>query len=231
MIYCKIKITNFNNLNRLLKGHTMARKILVVALLAGTTLLVACDNIAKGVAREILKDEVAPAQTVQEPQVQDLQPMQQYNQYGQPITNQQQMPVQPQVQDLQPVIPNSQQPVQQYNQYGQPITNQQQMPQIQNPTAMAQAAPLPSPEPAPKAREQVVRKRAYVLTQHGSNVMVRSAPNRNAHKVGYLYDGEDIWVVGETTNCQTINNLYGCWVKVVDAAGLTGYSFDAYLQY
>ena len=203
MIYCKIKTTNFNNLNSLLKGHTMARKILVVALLAGTTLLVACDDIAKGVAREILKDEVAPAQTVQEPQVQDLQP----------------------------IIPNGQQPVQQYNQYGQPIANQQQMPQIQNPTAMAQAAPLPPPEPAPKVRERVVRKRAYVLTQHGSNVMVRSAPNLNARKVGYLYDGEDAWVIGETTNCQTINNLYGCWVKVVDAAGLTGYSFDAYLQY
>lgn len=181
----------------------MERKILAATLLVGATLLTACDDIAKGVAREILKDEVVPAQTVQEPQVQDLQP----------------------------VIPNSQQPVQQYNQYGQPITNQQQMPQIQNPTAMAQAAPLPPPEPAPKAREQVVRKRAYVLTQYGSNVMVRSAPNRNARKVGYLYDGEDIWVVGETTNCQTINNLYGCWVKVVDAAGLTGYSFDAYLQY
>lgn len=209
----------------------MARKILVVALLAGTTLLVACDDIAKGVAREILKDEVAPAQTVQEPQVQDLQPIipngqqpvQQYNQYGQPIANQQQMPMQPQVQDLQPV--------QQYNQYEQSIANQQQMPQIQNPTAMAQAAPLPPPEPAPKVRERVVRKRAYVLTQHGSNVMVRSAPNLNARKVGYLYDGEDAWVIGETTNCQTINNLYGCWVKVVDAAGLTGYSFDAYLQY
>lgn len=181
----------------------MARKILVVALLAGITLLTACDDIAKGVAREILKDEVAPAQTVQEPQVQDLQP----------------------------IIPNGQQPVQQYNQYGQPIANQQQMPQIQNPTAMAQAAPLPPPEPAPKVRERVVRKRAYVLTQHGSNVMVRSAPNLNARKVGYLYDGEDAWVIGETTNCQTINNLYGCWVKVVDAAGLTGYSFDAYLQY
>lgn len=203
MSYCKITTTNFNNLNRLLKGHTMARKILVVALLAGITLLTACDDIAKGVAREILKDEVAPAQTVQEPQVQDLQP----------------------------IIPNGQQPVQQYNQYGQPIANQQQMPQIQNPTAMAQAAPLPPPEPAPKVRERVVRKRAYVLTQHGSNVMVRSAPNLNARKVGYLYDGEDAWVIGETTNCQTINNLYGCWVKVVDAAGLTGYSFDAYLQY
>ena len=113
MSYCKIKTTNFNNLNSLLKGHTMERKILVTALLAGTTLLVACDDIAKGVAREILKDEVAPAQTVQEPQVQDLQPIipngqqpvQQYNQYGQPIANQQQMPMQPQVQDLQPVIP------------------------------------------------------------------------------------------------------------------------------
>lgn len=239
MSYCKIKTTNFNNLNSLLKGHTMERKILVTALLAGTTLLVACDDIAKGVAREILKDEVAPAQTVQEPQVQDLQPIipngqqpvQQYNQYGQPIANQQQMPMQPQVQDLQPVIPNSQQPVQQYNQYGQPTTNQQQMPQIQNQTAMAQAAPLPPPEPAPKVRERVVRKRAYVLTQHGSNVMVRSEPNLNARKVGYLYDGEDAWVIGETTNCQTINNLYGCWVKVKDSNGLTGYSFDAYLQY
>ncbi|OAU94475.1 SH3 domain-containing protein [Moraxella catarrhalis] len=189
----------------------MARRILLAALIAGTTLLTACDDVVKGVAREILKDEAPPAQTAQQPQVQDLQP----------------------------VIPNGQQPVQQYDQYGQPIINQQQMPmqpnqmpQTQDPNAMAQAAPLPpKPAPAPQVSERVVRKRAYVLTQHGSNVMVRSAPNRNARKVGYLYDGEDIWVVGETTNCQTINGLYDCWVKVVDAAGLTGYSFGAYLQY
>lgn len=192
----------------------MERKILVAALLAGATLLTACDDVVKGVAREILKDEAPPAQTAQQPQVQDLQP----------------------------IVPNGQQPVQQYDQYGQPIINQQQMPmqpnqmpqtpQTQDPNAMAQAAPLPpKPAPAPQVSERVVRKRAYVLTQHGSNVMVRSAPNRNARKVGYLYDGEDIWVVGETTNCQTINGLYGCWVKVVDAAGLTGYSFGAYLQY
>ncbi|OAV02063.1 hypothetical protein AO382_0429 [Moraxella catarrhalis] len=98
----------------------------------------------KGVAREILKDEAPPAQTAQQPQVQDLQP----------------------------VIPNGQQPVQQYNQYGQPITNQQQMPmqpnqmpQTQDPNAMAQAAPLPpKPAPAPQVSERVVRKRAYVLT-------------------------------------------------------------------
>lgn len=201
MIYYKIKI---KNLNSLLKGHTMARRILLAALIAGTTLLTACDDVMKGV-REILKDEAPSPQTAQQPQVQDLQP----------------------------VIPNGQQqPVQQYDQYGQPITNQQQMPQTQDPNAMVQAAPLPpKPEPAPQVSERVVRKRAYVLTQHGSNVMVRSAPNRNARKVGYLYDGEDIWVVGETTNCQTINGLYGCWVKVVDAAGLTGYSFGAYLQY
>lgn len=82
-----------------------------------------------------------------------------------------------------------------------------------------------------RTTERVVRKRAWVVTQHGSNVMVRRSPSRSAGKVGYLYDTEEIWVVGETNKCEVINGIQGCWVKVVDVNGLTGYSFGGYLQY
>ncbi|MFC0819717.1 SH3 domain-containing protein [Moraxella marmotae] len=196
----------------------MKKMLILSGAIVGATMLTACDDIAKGVAREILKDE-APAQ--------------------------QAPAAQPQVQNLQPVIVDgqAQQPVQQqYDQNGQPVAQQpvQQVPVQQAPVQQApapvqqapvQAAPPPKAAPRPAVSERVVRKRAYVLTQHGSNVMVRSAPNRNARKIGYLYDTEEIWVVGETSNCHTVNGLYGCWVKVVDSNGLTGYSFDAYLQY
>lgn len=77
----------------------------------------------------------------------------------------------------------------------------------------------------------MVRYPAKVLTQYGSNVIVRSHPSKAGRKIGFLYDQEQVYVIGETNNCETINGLYGCWVKVIDANGLTGYSFGAYLQY
>lgn len=77
----------------------------------------------------------------------------------------------------------------------------------------------------------MVRYRANVLTQYGGKVIVRQSPHRNGRKLGYLYDQEEVFVVGETNRCETINGLYGCWVKVVDSVGLSGYSFGAYLNY
>lgn len=191
------------------------KKILFIGSLA--LVLSACDgDIVKNVARAVLSDETNQSQqdnSAQNPQVQSNQ-----TDYAlQPVPINPNMPTSQENQYTQPT---------QIDQYGQPI---QTMPE--QATQMHDAAVLPKPEPKPSIRERVVRKPAYVLTQHGSNVMVRRSPNKNSAKVGYLYDGEDIWVVGETNNCQTINGLYGCWVKVVDAHGLTGYSFGAYLQY
>lgn len=80
-------------------------------------------------------------------------------------------------------------------------------------------------------KEKIVRYPASVLTQYGGNVIVRKEPNKNSPKKGLLYDQEEIWVVGITDKCETINKLEGCWVKVIDSVGLSGYSFDAYLQY
>ncbi|OOR92822.1 hypothetical protein B0181_01430 [Moraxella caviae] len=90
---------------------------------------------------------------------------------------------------------------------------------------------LPPKPAAPQNSERVVRHRATVLTQYGGRVLVRQAPSRGGRQLGYLYDQEEVWVVGETNRCETINGLYGCWVKVVDVTGLTGYSFGAYLNY
>lgn len=103
-----------------------------------------------------------------------------------------------------------------------------------NPSKETEAEADAGTAQAPKAKapsERIVRHRASVLTQYGGNVIVRQSPNKNSAKKGYLYDQEEIWVVGITDKCETINKLEGCWVKVIDSVGLTGYSFDAYLQY
>lgn len=118
------------------------------------------------------------------------------------------------VQQVAPAQPIAQQPI-------EPIPSQPIEPQVQA---------LP-PKPAPQITEQVVRRRAYALTRYGGKVLVRSHPSRNGRKLGFLYDREDVYVVAITNHCETIDRLQGCWVKVVDANGLTGYSFGGYLQY
>lgn len=93
----------------------------------------------------------------------------------------------------------------------------------------------PKPAPAPAARsgltETVVRYRASVLTQYGGKVLVRQAPSKNAKKLGFLYDREEVIVIAETNKCEVINRIEGCWVKVRDVQNLVGYSFGGYLQY
>lgn len=127
----------------------------------------------------------------------------------------------------------------------QPVVVEQAPQQVQQPlqpvAQPTQVQPAPQeltqqlpPKPAPvepKFSEQIVRERASVLTQYGGKVLVRSQPNKNAKKLGFLYDQEAVWVIGITNRCETINKIEGCWVKVIDSVGLSGYSFDGYLQY
>jgi Tfp pilus assembly protein PilP len=82
-----------------------------------------------------------------------------------------------------------------------------------------------------KKIEKIVRKNAVVVTQSGGNAILRSQANKNSRQLEKLYDMENIVVVGETQNCEIINNHQGCWVKVVSSAGTSGYLFDAYMQY
>ena len=79
--------------------------------------------------------------------------------------------------------------------------------------------------------ETPVNAYATVITRHGSNVMVRQSPSKNGRKAGYLSTGEPIRILAETNQCETINGIYNCWVKVQDSMGLTGYSFGGYLDY
>lgn len=90
----------------------------------------------------------------------------------------------------------------------------------------------PAPQPQSQANtETVVRYRAQVLTQYGGKVLVRQAPSKNGRKLGFLYDQEEVYVIGETDKCEVINRIEGCWVKVMDSQRLVGYSFGGYLQY
>lgn len=90
----------------------------------------------------------------------------------------------------------------------------------------------PIPQPQDQANtETVVRYRAQVLTQYGGKVLVRQAPSKNGRKLGFLYDQEEVYVIGETDKCEVINRIEGCWVKVMDSQRLVGYSFGGYLQY
>jgi hypothetical protein len=88
-----------------------------------------------------------------------------------------------------------------------------------------------SKEAAEKKIEKIVRKNAVVVTQSGGNAILRSQANKNSKELEKLYDMEDVVVVGETSNCEILNNHNGCWVKIVSSAGTSGYLFDAYLQY
>ena len=82
-----------------------------------------------------------------------------------------------------------------------------------------------------KNLEKIIRKNAIVMTQSGGNAILRSEASKNAIELEKLYDQENIVVVGETSNCEVLNNHKGCWVKIVSSAGTSGYLFDAYLQY
>lgn len=102
-----------------------------------------------------------------------------------------------------------------------------------DPTAYENLPPKPAPAAAPSSglTETVVRYRASVLTQYGGKVLVRQAPSKTSKKLGFLYDQEEVWVIGETNKCEVINRIEGCWVKVMDVNRLVGYSFGGYLQY
>jgi len=124
----------------------------------------------------------------------------------------------------------SAQPQEEYVTYEPPSAPSQDNSGYANPEALP-----PKPAPAPQARsgltETVVRYRASVLTQYGGKVLVRQSPSKNAKKLGFLYDQEEVWVIGETNKCEVINRIDGCWVKVMDSQSLVGYSFGGYLQY
>ena len=145
----------------------------------------------------------------------------------QPANPQHQQPVNPQYQ--QPVNPQYQQPVNpQYQQQAPQDRQQAPQPQVDNNQALP---PKPVQPTMPAVSEKVVRHRASVLTQYGGKVVVRQTPYQNGRKLGFLYDQEEVWVIGETDRCETINKIYGCWVKVMDSQRLVGYSFGGYLQY
>lgn len=137
---------------------------------------------------------------------------------------------------------NNQQQVQPNNNYIDPSNTQQQngyIPNNQQQMDNAQAyvnnngelPPKPVQPQRPVTTESVVRYRAQVLTQYGGKVVVRSAPSTNGRKLGFLYDQEEVWVIGETNNCEVITSIEGCWVKVMDSQRLVGYSFGGFLQY
>lgn len=133
----------------------------------------------------------------------------------------QQTQVQPTAQPMQPV-----QPVGQEQYY--PVNNAGA---IQQPVAVEPLPELPPKPVAQQPTEQVVRYHAQVITQYGGNVIVRNSPSKSGRKLGYLYDSEQVYVIGITNKCEVINNIEGCWVKVRDSQGLVGYSFGGYLTY
>lgn len=185
--------------------------------------LVGCDDLIKGVARTIVEND--DKQKAQQNQAQPpAQPVQMYA-------------VEPAPQQVPQQIPQQQVPQYDYQQVQpqiQPTAVPQAQPQYQavnNVVPTAELPPKPVRQPAPSTTETVVRYRAKVLTQYGGKVLVRNAPSKRGKKLGFLYDQEEVYVVGETSNCEIINNIQGCWVKVVDSQGLIGYSFGGYLNY
>ena len=153
-------------------------------------------------------------------------------QYQQPVNPQYQQPVNPQYQQQAPQYqqqaPQYQQQAPQYQQQAPQYQQQAPQPQVDNNQALP---PKPVQPTMPAVSEKVVRHRASVLTQYGGKVVVRQTPYQNGRKLGFLYDQEEVWVIGETDRCETINKIYGCWVKVMDSQRLVGYSFGGYLQY
>ncbi|MFB6349696.1 SH3 domain-containing protein [Moraxella sp. ZJ142] len=197
----------------------MKKMLILSGAIVGATMLTACDDIVKGVAREILKDE-APAQ--------------------------QAPAAQPQVQNLQPVIVDgqAQQPVQQqYDQNGHPVAQQpvQQVPVQQAPVQQApvQAAPPPTvvvyKERQPPKQEVVFIESSgdnYILTQKDGFVYMRSEPYAKAHKIAKLKDYTPVAILdcgGVTYRHDVTEGNRGAWC-LVEANGKRGYVFNSYIH-
>lgn len=201
-------------------------KYIVTLLSAGLALtLTACDgDIAKSVAREVLKDELnKPEQTTtQQPTQQVLQPVN-----GQEQTAQLQpvQPVQPVVQQPEQVAPVSAAPS------PQPVGVAPATQPMQTAQPVPRQTAKPVRQTAVQYEEYPVNLPATVITRYGGNVIVRNSPSRRGRQLGYLYTSEDIWVIAQTNKCETIQGIHNCWVRVRDSVGLTGYSFGGYLDY
>lgn len=205
----------------------MYQKI-TLAILA-TLALTACDKAQK--IKAVLQEDSsvsAPQEqsTAQQAPTETLYPVQNGqipqdqaypNQQAYPQQMQQAYPTQPAQMPAAPTV-QQQYPAQQAGMYQE---------QALLPEAQVQKQPM---QQAGQVNERIVRYTAKVVTQEGSNVMVRKEPNRSAQKLTYLYDSEIVTVTGETNVCETIGRLNGCWVRVIDSAGATGYVFNAFLK-
>lgn len=87
-----------------------------------------------------------------------------------------------------------------------------------------------APTPVFNYRETPVNYYAEGVSRTGSNIIIRSQPNRSAARRSHLEFGEGVTVIAETNRCETINGLYNCWLKVRDGYGTVGYVFGGYLN-
>lgn len=102
------------------------------------------------------------------------------------------------------------------------------------------ANPSKKPDDKPKAikkstaqpalKEKLVRYPATVITASGyGELSLRGEPSTKGVQVATVSDGDEVYVIAETNQCETINKMEGCWFKV-DAHDMKGYMFGGYLQ-
>lgn len=91
------------------------------------------------------------------------------------------------------------------------------------PTSSPTPTPTPSNEPPPGARL------AYC---NDTNVLVRSAPDLNARPVTKLTRGQNIWVIGSSSNYSTWKGITSNWTQVQMYKGtLRGWVFSPFVSY
>lgn len=82
----------------------------------------------------------------------------------------------------------------------------------------------------PALKEKLVRYPATVITTSGyGELALRGEPSAKGIQVATVMDGDEVQVIAETNQCETIGKIQGCWFKV-DAYGMKGYMFGGYLQ-
>ncbi|MDO4222611.1 MAG: SH3 domain-containing protein [Acinetobacter sp.] len=89
---------------------------------------------------------------------------------------------------------------------------------------------VPKPAPHPVITETPVNYTATAITLQGSRLIIRRRPSQASARVSHLEYGENLTVIAETSKCQTIRGIRGCWVKVQDYYGNSGYVFNGYLR-
>jgi hypothetical protein len=102
-----------------------------------------------------------------------------------------------------------------------------------NPTPTVQTSPSPTPSPTPKPTPRNEPPPGARLAYcNDTNVIVRSAPELNAKPITKITRGQNVWVIGSSSNYSTWKGITSNWTQVQIYNGtLRGWVFSPFISY